>query len=417
MTAFFRGWFAVPLWQRVLGAMLIGVLLGLFWPAATSAIAFIGELFVRLIRMLVVPIVFISIASGVTALADPRKLGSVGARTVGLFAATTFCAVSIGMAVGLLLEPGNGAALGTAAPHALGEAKSLHDQLMGIVPVNIVQALVDGDMLAIIFFSMMLGFGVILAGEQGRPMANLLQSAGQALFHLVRIVMEMTPFGVLALIAKAVADNGVAVFANIGWLAVAVVAGVILQILLVHLPLIAFVARQPIRRFYRTIIDALAIAFSTASSAATLPVALRIALDDLRIAPGVAKTVLPIGASIGKDGTAMYVGLLSIFSLQAVGVTPDLPMLAIILLTGALAAFGTAPIPSASLFMLAAVLASVGISPEQTALIVGFILPFDRLLDMTRTVASASANLTVTTVVARWEQAIEPEMVGTKADR
>ena len=409
MTVFLRGWFAIPLWQRVLGAMVIGVLLGLFWPAAASAIAVIGELFVRLIRMLVVPIVFISIASGVTALADPRKLGSVGARTIGLFAFTTFCAVSIGIAVGLLIEPGAGAALGNAVPHALGEAKSLHDQLVGIIPVNIVQALVDGDMLAIIFFSMLFGFGVILAGEQGRPMANLLQSAGQVLFHLVRIVMEMTPFGVLALIAKAVADNGVAVFANIGWLAVAVVVGVILQILLVHLPLIAFVARQPVLRFYRTIVDALAVAFSTASSAATLPVALRIALDDLRIAPGVAKTVLPIGASIGKDGTAMYVGLLSIFALQAVGIDPDLSMLAIILLTGALAAFGTAPIPSASLFMLAAVLSSVGITPEQTALVVGFILPFDRLLDMTRTVASASANLTVTSVVGRWEKAIEPE--------
>jgi len=416
MTGFLRGWFAIPLWQRVLGAMVIGVVLGLAWPAATSAIAFVGELFVRLIRMLVVPIVFISIASGVTALADPRKLGSVGARTIGLFAATTFCAVSIGIVVGLLLEPGKGAALGTAVPHALGEAKSLHDQLIGIVPVNIVQSLAEGDMLAIIFFSMIFGFGVILAGEQGRPMADLLQSAGQVLFHLVRIVMEMTPFGVLALIAKAVADNGVAVFTHIGWLAVGVAAGVVLQILLVHLPLIAFVARQPVRRFYRTIIDALAVAFSTASSAATLPVALRIALEDLRIAPGVASTVLPIGASIGKDGTAMYVGLLSIFSLQAVGVDPDLSMLAIILLTGALAAFGTAPIPSASLFMLAAVLSSVGVSPEQTALVVGFILPFDRLLDMTRTVASASANLTVTTVVARWEKAIGPEADDPKAD-
>ncbi|WP_168453911.1 dicarboxylate/amino acid:cation symporter [Sphingopyxis microcysteis] len=410
MTVFLRGWFAVPLWQRVLGAMVIGVALGLLWPAAASAIAIIGELFVRLIRMLVVPIVFISIASGVTALADPRKLGSVGARTVGLFAFTTFCAVSIGIVVGLLLEPGQGAALGSAAPHALGEPKSLHDQLVGIVPVNIVQSLVDGDMLAIIFFSILLGFGVILAGEQGRPMADLLQSAGQVLFHLVRIVMEVTPFGVLALIAKAVADNGVAVFANIGWLAVAVAAGVVLQILLVHVPLIAFVVRRPVLRFYRTIVDALAVAFSTASSAATLPVALRIALDDLRIAPGVAKTVLPIGASIGKDGTAMYVGLLSIFALQAVGVEPDLPMLAIVLLTGALAAFGTAPIPSASLFMLAAVLSAVGVSPEQTALVVGFVLPFDRLLDMTRTVASASANLTVTSVVGRWEQAIEPEV-------
>jgi len=409
MTGFLRGWFAVPLWQRVLGAMVVGVLLGLLWPAATGAIAFIGELFVRVIRMLVVPIVFISIASGVTALADPRKLGSVGARTVGLFAATTFCAVSIGMIVGLLLEPGQGAALGSAVPHALGEAKSLHDQLIGIVPVNIVQALVEGDMLAIIFFSILFGFGVILAGEAGRPMADLLQSAGQVLFQLVRIVMEITPFGVLALIAKAVADNGVAVFANIGWLAVGVAAGVILQILLVHLPLIAFVAKRPVLRFYRTIVDALAVAFSTASSAATLPVALRIALEDLRIAPGVAKTVLPIGASIGKDGTAMYVGLLSIFALQAVGVEPDLSMLAIVLLTGALAAFGTAPIPSASLFMLAAVLSAVGVSPEQTALVVGFVLPFDRLLDMTRTVASASANLTVTSVVARWENAVEPE--------
>lgn len=409
MTGFLRRWFAVPLWQRVLGGMVLGVLLGLAWPAATSSIAIVGELFVRLIRMLVVPIVFISIASGVTALADPRKLGSVGGRTVALFAATTVCAVSIGMGVALLLQPGAGAALGTAVPHTLGEAKSLHDQLVGIIPVNIVQSLVDGDMLAIIFFAILFGFGVILAGEEGRPMASLLQSAGQALFHLVRIVMEMTPFGVLALIAKAVADNGVAVFTHVGWLAVGVAAGVILQILLVHLPLIAFVARQPVRRFYRTIIDALAVAFSTASSAATLPVALRIALEDLRIAPGVASTVLPIGASIGKDGTAMYVGLLSIFALQAIGIHPDLSMLAIILLTGSLAAFGTAPIPSASLFMLAAVLSSVGISPEQTALVVGFILPFDRLLDMTRTVASASANLTVTTVVARWEKAIEPE--------
>jgi len=407
MTGLLRRWVAVPLWQRVLGALAIGVVLGLVWPAATGAIAIVGELFVRLIRMLVVPIVFISIASGVTALADPRKLGSVGARTVGMFAATTFFAVSIGIIVGLLLEPGKGAALAGAVPHALGEPKSLHDQLVGIIPTNIVQSLVDGDMLAIIFFSILFGFGVILADDEGKPMADLLQSAGKALFHVVRIVMEVTPFGVLALIAKAVADNGVAVFANIGWLAVGVAVGVLLQILLVHIPLLVLVARRPVLLFYRTIVDALAVAFSTASSAATLPVALRIALEDLKIAPGVAKTVLPIGASIGKDGTAMYVGLLSIFALQAVGVEPDLQMLLVVLLTGALAAFGTAPIPSASLFMLAAVLSAVGVSPEQTALVVGFVLPFDRLLDMTRTVASASANLTVTTIVARWEKADE----------
>lgn len=406
LTLLLRRWFMIALWRRVLGGLVIGVVLGLLWPDATPWIAFVGELFVRLIRMLVVPIVFVSIASGVTALADPRKLGSVGGRTILLFAATTACAVSIGMATALLLEPGTGAALGTAVPHALGTAKSVHDQLVGIVPVNIVQSLVEGDMLAIIFFAILFGFGVILAGEEGRPMAGILQSASRVLFHLVRIVMEVTPFGVLALIAKAVADNGVAVFANIGWLAACVVIGVIAQIALVHMPLIALAARVSIHRFFRAIVDALVVAFSTASSAATLPVALRIAQEELRIAPGIASTILPIGASIGKDGTAMYVGLLSIFSLQALGVHADLPMLGLILLTGALAAFGTAPIPSASLFMLAAVLSTVGVSAEQTALVVGFLLPFDRLLDMTRTVASASANLTVTTVVARWDNAI-----------
>lgn len=409
MTALARRWFAIPLWQRVLAGLVAGVALGLFWPAAAPWIAFIGEIFVRLIRMLVVPIVFISIASGVTALADPRRMGSVGGRTILLFAFTTACAVSVGMALGLLITPGAGAALGSAIPHALGEAKSLHDQLIGIVPVNIVQSLAEGDMLAIIFFAMLFGFGVILAGDEGRPMANMLQSASRVLFHLVRLVMEITPFGVLALIAKAVADNGVAVFTNIGWLALCVLLGVIAQIVLVHLPLIRLVSRLSIRRFFRAAVDPLLVAFSTASSAATLPVALRVAQEDLRIEPAIASTVLPIGASIGKDGTAMYVGLLAVFSLQALGVHPDPTMLAIMLLTGSLAAFGTAPIPSASLFMLAAVLSAVGISPEQTALVVGFVLPFDRLLDMTRTIASSSANLTVTAVVARQESAIEPD--------
>lgn len=403
MRSISRSWFALPLWQRVLGGLVIGVLIGLFWPAAAPWIAFVGEIFIRLIRMLVVPIVFISIASGVTALGDPRRLGSVGGRTIGLFAITTASAVSIGMAIGLIVGPGLGAALGSALPHALGDATSIHDQLIGIIPINIVEALAKADMLAIIFFAMLFGFGVILAGEEGRPMANMLQSASRVLFHLVRIVMEVTPFGVLALIAKAVADNGIAVFTNIGWLALCVGLGVIVQMTLVHLPLVAWVARRSVRAFVRAIIDPLLVAFSTASSAATLPVALRVALEDLRIDPAIASTVLPIGASIGKDGTAMYVGLLSIFSLQALGIHPDLPMLAIMLLTGSLAAFGTAPIPSASLFMLAAVLSAVGVSPEQTALVVGFVLPFDRLLDMTRTVASASANLTVTAVISRWE--------------
>lgn len=399
-----RRWQALALWRRVVVGLVAGVALGLLAPSATVYIAFLGDLFVRLIRMLVVPIVFISLASGVTALADPRRLGAVGARTIALFAATTFCAVAIGMAAGLVIHPGLGAAIGTGEAFALGEPVPVYDQLMGIVPVNVVEALVAGDMLAIIFFAIAFGVATVLAGEEGRPVANLLQSAARILFRLVALVMEFTPYGVFALIAVAVAQNGIVVFTNIGWLALCVVIGVGVQIALVHVPLLLFVAKRKVGRFYRAAIDALAVAFATASSAATLPVALRVAIEKMQIDRGVASTVLPIGASIGKDGTAMYVGLLSVFSLQALGVTPDPAMLGIVLLTGALAAFGTAPIPSASLFMLAAVLASVGVSTAQTALIIGFVLPFDRLLDMTRTVASASANLTVTASVSTWER-------------
>lgn len=398
-----RAWFGIALWKRVLGALLLGVAFALVWPSATPSVMFMGDLFVRAIRMLVAPIVLITIASGITTLADPKRLGSLGGRTVGLFALTTAIAVSVGMLVATIVQPGVGAPLGTAAPHAFGDPITPYQQLIGIIPLNIVDALAKGDMLALIFVAIMLGVGTVLAGEAGRPFAHGLQSLSAVLLKVVGIVMEATPFGVFALIANAVAANGAAVFINVGWLALAVVLGTFLQIALVHSVILKFVAKLPLLPFFRGIVDALAVAFSTASSSATLPVALRVADKNLGIGRSVFSTVLPLGASIGKDGTAMYVGLLSIFALQAFGFEMSVGTYAIVLLTGALAAFGTAPVPSASLFMLAAVLSAAGAPPEQTALVVGFVLPFDRLLDMTRTVASASANLTVATTVARWE--------------
>lgn len=401
------GWFAIPLWQRVLGGLVVGIAIGALWPEAAASIRLIGELFVRLIKMLVVPVVLITIAAGIAALGDPRRLGAIGGRTVAWFAATTVVAVSIGMGFGLLVKPGAGIALAGVVPHALGPAVSPADQLLSIVPANIVEALARGDMLAIIFVAILLGIGSVVSGEAGRPVVALLQGLAAVLLQIVRIVMEATPFGVLALIANAVAGGGMAVFVNVGWLALCVLLASLVQMLVVHAALIAFVARLPVVRFFRGIVDALIVAFSTASSSATLPVALRVAQDNLGIARPIASTVLPLGASIGKDGTAMYVGLLGQFALQALGIVPDTGMLVVMLLTGALAAFGTAPVPSASLFMLAAMLSAVGVGAEQTALVVGLVLPFDRLLDMTRTVPSASANLTVATLVARAEGGLD----------
>jgi Na+/H+-dicarboxylate symporter len=398
-----RLWFAIPLWQRVVGALILGVIFALVWPSGATYVQFLGDLFVRAIRMLVAPIVLVTIAAGITSLADPKKLGSLGARTIGLFAATTAIAVSVGMLVATVIRPGAGAPLGTAAPHAMGAPVTPYDQLIGIIPLNIVDALAKGDMLALIFVAILFGVGTVLTGEAGKPFANFLQATSAVLLKVVTIVMEATPFGVFALIANAVAANGAAVFVHVGWLALAVVVGSLIQMLVVHSLLLRLVAKLPILPFFRGIVDALVVAFSTASSGATLPVAMRVSEDNLGISRPVYSTVLPLGASIGKDGTAMYVGLLSLFALQAFGtpLTPSVYLL--VLLTGSLAAFGTAPVPSASLFMLAAVLSAVGVPPEQTALVVGFVLPFDRLLDMTRTVPSACANLAVATTVARWE--------------
>lgn len=398
-----RFWFAIPLWQRVLGALFLGIAFALIWPAATPDVQFLGDLFVRAIRCLVAPIVLVTIAAGITSLADPRQLGGLGVRTIGLFAATTAVAVSVGMLVASVIRPGVGAPLGTAAPHALGPAVTPYDQLIGIVPLNIFDSLAKGDMLALIFVAILFGVGTVLTGEAGKPFAALLQSASAVLLKVVGIVMEATPFGVFALIANAVAANGTAVFVHVGWLALAVVAGSLIQMLVVHSLILRLAARLPVLPFFRGIVDALVVAFSTASSGATLPVAMRVAGDNLGVGRPIFSTVLPLGASIGKDGTAMYVGLLSLFALQAFGVPMTPQVYATVLFTGALAAFGTAPVPSASLFMLAAVLSAVGVAPEQTALVVGFVLPFDRLLDMTRTVPSASANLVVATAVARWE--------------
>ena len=360
-------------------------------------------MFVRLIRMLVVPVVFFSIAGGVAALADPARLGSLGGRALLLFFVTTLLAVAIGMAVAVAIEPGHGLSFGLATAKKLGASRSVGDQLIAIVPLNVVDSLAKGDMLPIIFFAGLFGVGTLVAREEGRAVAALLASASAVLLRVVRIAMEFTPLGVFALVANAVASDGAMLFVHVGRLALGVILGSIAQIVLVHIPLLALAARYPLRRFFRGVVDPLAIAFSTASSSATLPVAIRAAEEKLGVSRMVAATVLPLGASIGKDGTAMYVGLLAIFSLQALHVPLTAATAAIVWMSAALAAFGTAPVPSASLFMLAAVLSAVGVPAGETALVVGFVLPFDRILDMIRTVPSACANLTITTTIARWE--------------
>jgi Na+/H+-dicarboxylate symporter len=398
-----RMWFDVVLWKRIFLALVLGAVVGAIFGESVESLKWIGDLFIRLIRMVVTPLVFVSIVSGVASVGDTRRLGSIGGRTLGLYLFTTTCAVSLGLLLGAVFRPGVGVDFAGVAPQALAEAPSVADQLMGIVPLNPFAALAEGDILAVIFFSILVGSAILAMGERADPVRKLFNAGAELMLVLVRVVMETAPFGVFALIAWVMGTSGIDVFFHVFLLAMALVIGCAVQTFVVHGGLIRVASRLPAWPFFRDIPDAVIVAFTTSSSAATLPVAMRVAEKNLGVSHTVASTALPIGTTMSMDGTALYIGLLTMFAVQAFGLELTIAEYALAALTTILVAVGTAPIPSASLFMLAAVLSTIGVTAEQTALVVGFILPFDRLLDMTRTVPNNTGDLAVAVTVAKWE--------------
>ncbi|TAJ72755.1 MAG: dicarboxylate/amino acid:cation symporter [Phenylobacterium sp.] len=404
-----RCWFDIPLWQRILPALVLGVAVGLLWGEGAVQLKWIGDVFVRLTRMLIVPLVFLTIAAGVLGLGDPKRLGSLGARSIGLFVCTAATAAAVGLLLGLLLQPGVGVSVTGATPQAIKASKTIAEQLMGIIPINPVQAMVEGEMLAIIFFAIVFAAGVLALGERARPVADLLSAASEVMLTLIRFVIEAAPFGVFGLIAAAVGANGPGVFVNVSLLALGTLLGCLIQTLVVQAAVVRLAANLPAFAFLRGVVDAMLVAFSTSSSSASLPVEMSVAEKNLGIRKPILSTVLPVGVSIGRDGTAMYVALLSMFAIQALGISVTGFDLVLVVVISTLLAVSAPPAPSAALFMMAAVLSVVGISDAQSALIIGFILPFDRLLDMMRTVPNVVGNLANATVIARWAGEIDVE--------
>ncbi|MBR9808416.1 MAG: dicarboxylate/amino acid:cation symporter [Alphaproteobacteria bacterium] len=403
-------WFDMVLWKRILIALVLGALVGGLVGESIQGIAWIGELFVRLIKMLIVPLVFVTLVSGVVSMHDPKRLGSIGGRAIALYMITTVAAITIGLVLAVLIHPGAGIDLSGAAPAELQEPIALKERLLAIVPVNPFEAFAQADLLAIIFFALLTGTGLLLIGDKGEILADAFQAGSDLMLSITGIVMEFAPFGVFALIAVVMGTNGPQTFIYLFFLALVVVLGCALQIALTQAFLVKFLARLPVMPFMRGAREAQLVAFSTSSSSATLPATLSAAEHNLGIQPAVASSVLPLGATINMDGTALYVGVVTIFAAQAFGIPLDLSDYFLIGLTTTLVSVGTASVPSASLFLLAAVLETIGMSPEQTALVVGFILPFDRILDMTRTVVNITGDLSVATVVAKWEKEIDEDV-------
>jgi len=415
------------LWKRVMIALLLGVAFGLavVHPAAlgpeaggdflTNWVKPVGDVFVRLIKMIVVPLIFTTLVSGVIGMGDPKRLGSIGAKAIGAYLLTTAVAICIGLAFGHIFQPGAGVDLGAVeAADLTSAAPPLSERLYGIIPLNPVEALAEGDVLPIIFFSMLFGVGIVSAGEKARTVGEAINGAAEAILKVTHIIMELAPYGVFALIAWVAGTKGAATLLNIATLAFTVYAACLTHLVLVYGGFIRVVANLPVLMFFRSILDPQMVAYSTSSSSATLPVTLAAAEEDLGIQPPVASSVLPLGATINMDGTALYIGIVALFAAQAFGIPLEMSDYILIALTTTLVSIGTAGIPSASLFLLATVLQVIDIPDAQTAIVVGFILPFDRLLDMMRTMVNVSGDLTVATLVAKWEGEIDEEVYRAK---
>ena len=398
----------LKLWARVVIALILGVIIGFIFGDLAQTSKWIGDLFVRLIRMLVIPLIFTSLVAGVVSMGDPKRLGSIGLKTIGLYLMTTLFAIIIGLGLGSIFQPGQGMDLTGVEPFISGNAStSVTDQLFGIIPENPISSLANGQVLPVIFFSILLGIGIIMGGEKTKSLGNVFSSAAEAVLKIAHLVMQLAPYGVLSLIAWVSGTLGMEALQTMLKLTTLLYCGCVLHMILVYGGALKFIIRLPLIRFFRGIADAQAVAYSTSSSSATLPITIQCVQKNLGVSQSVSSSVLPLGATINMDGTALYLGIVALFSAQYFGIDLALSDYFLIALTVTLTSIGTAGIPSASLFLLAAVLSVIGISDTQTALIVGFIFPVDRVLDMARTVVNITGDATVSVIVAKSEKELD----------
>jgi len=389
----------IPLiWQIGIG-FILGIVAGAVLGEKVQVVEPVGNIFLTLLKMLIVPLVFSSLVVGAASIGDPRDLGRIGIKTIAFYLVTTAVAITIGLLLGNFLQPGVGMAIGEGAAFTAPEAPSIKNVIMGLFPANPLKAAVDGNMLQIIVFALFLGVSAVLAGEKGKPFINFFDSLAETMYKLTGIVMKIAPYGVFALIAVTVSKYGMSVLAPFAKVILAVYVGCALQVILVYSGLITvFVKKSPFW-FLRGIREAGLTAFVTRSSSATLPITMRNTQENLGVSEKVSSFVLPLGATINMDGTALYQGVCALFVAQAYGLSLGMGAQLSIVLTATLASVGTAGVPGAGLIMLTLVLTAVGLPLEGVALVAGI----DAVLDMARTAVNVVGDSCVATVVASTE--------------
>ncbi|WHY00950.1 glutamate/aspartate:proton symporter GltP [Neobacillus sp. DY30] len=401
-------------WQILIG-LILGIAVGAIFygnPEVQTYLQPIGTIFIRLIKMIVIPIVISSLIVGVAGVGDIKKLGSLGGKTILYFEIITTIAIIIGLTAANLFQPGTGIEMDNLSKKDIGgyistteqvESHSLADTFINIVPQNLFESLVKGDMLAIIFFSVFFGLGVAAIGEKGKPVLAFFQGTAEAMFYVTNQIMKFAPFGVFALIGVTVSTFGVSSLIPLSKL-IFTVYGAMIFFILVVLGLTAKLVGINIFNIIRILKDELILAYSTASSETVLPKIME-KMERFGCPKAITSFVIPTGYSFNLDGSTLYQALAAIFIAQMYGIDLSISQQISLMLVLMVTSKGIAGVPGVSFVVLLATLGSVGIPLEGLAFIAGI----DRILDMARTVVNVVGNSLAAVVMSKWEKQFDNE--------
>ncbi|MEJ9281477.1 dicarboxylate/amino acid:cation symporter [Ureibacillus thermosphaericus] len=390
----------IGLLTQILIAFVLAIIVGVIVGPSIEVVKPLGDLFLRLIKFIIVPLVLASLVIGIAGTGDIKRIGRMGGITFAYYLITTAIAVLIGLILANIFKPGSGLNL-TISEEAADpkEVPGVIDTLLNIIPTNPIQSMVDANMLQIIFFALFLGVAIALVGDRAKPVYDFFDGLAEIMYKITHIVMKVAPIGIFGLIAPVVGQYGASVLLPLIKLILVVYVGCILHALIVYSSSVKFLANYSPVKFFKGILPASLVAFSSSSSSATLPITIQNTEENLGVSKKVSSFVLPLGATINMDGTALYQGVCVLFIVQFLGVDLSFTQQLIIVLTATLASIGTAGVPGAGLIMLTMVITAVGLPLESLALVAGV----ERILDMIRTSINVTGDASAAVVVQAFE--------------
>lgn len=400
----------MSLTKKILIALVLGLIAGIiftfvpegvFSPVDTYVLNPVGQIFLNLIMMLVVPIVFVSIVLGTAGLGQPAKLGRIGIQTITFYLVTTAVAIALSLALAFAIKPGTAGIFDVStADYEAQEAPPVVETLVNIIPTNPLASMTAGDMLQVIAFAIFVGFALAFLKDKTENVHRILEQTNDILMFLVNLVMKFAPYGAFALIASAIGGAGLDAIGSMGAYMGTVILGLFLHSAIIYSLAIWLLGKANPWTFYKGLFPAMTVAFSTSSSNATLPASMKAAQDNLGISKSVSSFVQPLGATINMDGTAIMQATAAVFIAQVYAIDLGLVDILLILITATLASIGTAGVPGVGLIMLAMVLTQVGLPVEGIALILGV----DRVIDMLRTTVNITGDAVCAYVISENEK-------------